>query len=156
MTFDVAKTGYEPDSVWNLRSLVMDKDWAVDARLQPIYLVAEASSLSATLDPGDRGAFVGEPYESDYCAPCKIFRLRTDSSSKIAIQLSWIGDAGLTLWALGGSIRARSASGTSEISVTISTVGGIESKIYVGLPSPNWQVQTLHTAVPFELTTSAP
>jgi len=130
---NVAATGFEPRR-WGVGATP-----GVDLRL-PIarrVVVMPGEPLAVSLTTYDLPYYVGEPYDSDYCRPCKLIRVGGDSSSASSfrrVHLRWTGDVVLGMWASEGtSGLAADVVGPRHLSVA--TVGvGDNRLLYVGVP----------------------
>lgn len=139
------------------------RDWAlpqvmgtaVKALLQRSVVVSDRSSLSVVLSPADLPSYVGEVYESDYCSPCKLIRLRATVPHEIKVVLRWSGEIPLQLWALAGVVKGAAQPSESELTVLVTTGAG-DTVLHVGLPLKDRTPQKIQQPVAFELTTSVP
>ena len=106
-----------------------DGPLTVEIFMQPRLVLSEIQPINATLYPDDQPSYVGESYESEYCAICKVVRLRSGVPT-VAVVLRWSGDRPLQLWA--GTDRA-AQSGPSEQTIVVASTGA-ETLLHVGLP----------------------
>lgn len=122
--------------------------------MQRMVVVSEGSSLLTQLSPADLPHYVGEPYESDYCRPCKVIRLRADHAGDVKVRLRWPPQFELRLWAHAGAIVGRAEPRTSELTAIVSAEPG-DTLLHVGFPFGGTP-QIVTTPLTFELTTSVP
>jgi hypothetical protein len=127
---------------------------AMNLTMQRMVVVSEGSSLLTQLSPADLSHYVGEPYESDYCRPCKVIRLRADHAGDVKVRLRWPPQFELRLWAHAGAIVGRAEPRTSELTAIVSAEPG-DTLLHVGFPFGG-APQILITPLTFELTTSVP
>jgi hypothetical protein len=109
--------------------------------MQPRYVLGEADRLPVTLMPDDSPHYVGEPYDSDYCAPCLLIRVRANSGLGVDVRLRWVESANAAMWeSYGNKCATDGPSGC-----TLHT-GGTRGDIilYVGLPLENGRPQVLN------------
>lgn len=108
--------------------------------MQRQYVLGEADKLPMMLMPHELPYYVGEPYESDYCAPCRLIRLRATAGLGVTVRLQWAASANAAMWESHGNKCA--ADGPSGCTVhTAGTTGHII--LYVGLPLENGRPQAL-------------
>ena len=104
--FTVARDGYETRLFAIQRTAA---DVSVDVILQPLIVIDSGSVAALTLSKRDLPHYVAEPYESDYCSPCKMIRLRTPANAQLRVELSWQSDDALGLWVQGQKVESTSA-----------------------------------------------
>ena len=127
-------------------------------RLQRTMLLTEMSSLAGIISPNDLPDYVGEPYESDYCSPCRPLRLRLSVKQNVRVELKWSGGAALQLWARvkdegpGDVVTAAAVPGQSTLVLNVPARQG-DTVLRVGLPLLGRSIQHLEAPVSFEVTT---
>ena len=120
--------------------------------MQRQYVLGEADKLPMMLMPHDLPHYVGEIYESDYCAPCRLIRLRATAGLGVTVRLQWGASANVAMWESYGSQCA--ADGPSGCTLhTVGTTGDII--LYVGLPLENGRGQALAQPLALELMSSS-
>lgn len=140
---------------------------AEQAQLQPIRLQPRLDftegSLQLNLSKVDLSYFTGEPYESDFCSPCKRVRLHSDKPRKVLVTLEWSGSAPLQLWIWVGSpaepeiphmetgyvIGGKAQQGDTHVTLEVMTQIG-DTVVHVGVPYDRTATAPLPT-VPFTL-----
>jgi hypothetical protein len=138
-----AREGYETRDGGMARG---DGPVTLNVRMQRVLVLSDATPLADVLSPADLPYYVGEVYESDYCSPCKIIRLRAQTRA-VSIVLRWSGDQSLQLWALDS--RAVQ-SGPSQQTIVV-TPTSAETLLHVGLPWNDGMRQVLERPEAFEL-----
>jgi hypothetical protein len=139
---NVAASGFEPRG-WNMGATP-----GGDLRI-PIarrVVVTPGEPLAVSLTTYDLPYYVGEPYDSAYCRPCKLIRVGGDAGSASSVRrvhLRWTGDVVLGMWASEGtSGLAADVVGPRHLSVV--TVGVGENRLlYVGVPLRHELVQPI-------------
>jgi hypothetical protein len=106
-----------------------------------MYSVA-AGSISGTISAVDQGAWTGEPYDSEWCAPCKTIRLRSDSQRSLIVELRWPDGAPLQMWIWTGRsgfpsevVTPMVADGAMLASLRFVAIRG-ETIVHVGFADP--------------------
>jgi hypothetical protein len=147
------KPGYEQFLDHGL-TFTVTRDVTFNPQLQALFLLSEDARMVTTLYPDDFPYYVGEASDSDYCGPCKLFRIRPQQSGMMNITLRWDGAANLGAWALDGMVKAIAVPGVSEL--TIPLKGGVEEdiKLYVGLPLRGQSPQSLARETAVEVITA--
>jgi len=120
--------------------------------LQRQYVLGEAAQLSLTLMPNDNPYYIGEVYESDYCRPCQLIRLRAKAGAKVTLTLQWGASADVAMWQSHGSKCA--ADGPSRCTLQVQGAAG-DIIMYAGLPLENGRVQALQQPLAVELLSGA-
>jgi len=118
----------------------------MNVTMQRVLRLSDETPVADALSPNDLPDYVGEAYDSDYCSPCKVIRLRAQTR-EVSVVLRWTGDQSLQLWE---SDRRAVQSGPSEQTVVV-TPTGTERRLHVGLPWWTGARQTLEHAEAFEL-----
>lgn len=127
---------------------------SVDVQLAPLRLQRRlmlnvGDRMSSMIAPTDLGNWLGEPYEDDYCQPCKKIRVRLPSQGVVTLNLEWSGEMILHLWLRALEVGLPRGSGPNRISERISLPAG-EHVFYVGLPEVN-PAPLLHGPISFTL-----
>ena len=111
-------------------------------RLQKKMFLEPAGSISGTISAVDQGAWIGEPYDSEWCAPCKTIRLRSDSQRSLIVELRWPEGAPLQMWVWTGRpgfpsepVTPMVADGATLASLRFVAVRG-ETIVHVGFADP--------------------
>lgn len=141
----IAASGFEP-RLWGWGA----GDGPLDLRL-PIarrVVFTPGQPLTASLTTNDLPYYVGEPYDSDYCRPCKLIRVDGETGAAFTrVHLRWTGDVALDMWASEGTSGLTADVGPRHLSVL--TVGsGDARRLYVGVKLGN----VLARPIPFSLT----
>lgn len=130
---NVEATGFEPRR-WDVGAAP-----GSDLRI-PIarrVVVTPGEPLAVSLTTYDLPYYVGEPYDSDYCRPCKLIRVGGDAGSASSVRrvhLRWTADVALGMWASDGS-GGLSAEVVGPRHLSVSTIGGGDRRLlYVGVP----------------------
>jgi hypothetical protein len=119
--------------------------------MQRQYVLGEADKLPLTLMPHDNPYYVGEHYESDYCAPCQLIRLRATAGLGVNVRLQWAASANVAMWESYGNKCA--ADGPSGCTVHVTGTTG-DIILYVGLTRENGRPQALAQPLALELMSS--
>jgi hypothetical protein len=140
-------SGFEPRR-WDLGASP-DANFRLPIARRVVVTPGEPLAVSLTTD--DLPYYVGEPYESDYCRPCKLIRVGGEAGSASParrVHLRWTEDVALGMWASNGFIGiAAEVVGSRHLSVR--TIGVGDSRLlYVGVPLRN----TLPQPITFSLT----
>ncbi len=100
------------------------------------------------LMPHDNAYYVGEVYESDYCRPCQLIRLRATPGLGVNVRLQWAASASVAMWeSYGNKCAPDGPSGC-----TVHTAGRTADIIlYVGLPLESGRSQALAQPLALEL-----
>ena len=131
------------------------RDWGMPAgegpvtlniRMQRVLVLSDAIPIADVLSPADLPYYVGEVYDSDYCAPCKMIRLPAQTRA-MSIVLRWSGDQSLQLWQ---SDTRAVQSGSSQQTIDVGPAS-TETLLHVGLPLNGGIRQVLEHPESFEL-----
>jgi hypothetical protein len=127
----VVAAGYETGERGWIRG---QSDVTLHVVLQRTVVVGVGGQVTLDLTNDDLPYYVGEAYDSDYCAPCKLVRISgLAGTGRARVTLRWdaSGDSGLQLWASDGYNVIPAPPGDAGTRVV--EVGARDS-IYVGLP----------------------
>jgi hypothetical protein len=111
-------------------------------RLQRKMFLDLAGSISGTISAVDQSGWIGEPYDSDWCAPCKTVRLRSDSQRSVTLELRWSADAPLQMWVwtAGAGLRSDVVTPTVGGGATLASLRFVairgETILHVGFADP--------------------
>lgn len=99
----------------------------LDFKLQQNITLQPGTPVTLSLNSNDLLYFTGEPYESEYCGPCKVIDVRGGKTASIR----WTGDVNLQMWASNGySVAGAHPDGENSQSVDLAGF----TRLYVGLP----------------------
>jgi len=139
---EVTATGYEPGYLTLLPGPLVVRP----VRLQPRVVVAPGLPVRVQLTNDHPALWVGEPYESDSCGPCKVIRfavpLNPLNRPVTEVRVEWTGPDALQMWAANGLLAERD--GRTLVVRTI-------DRVYIGLGRTSG-VRTLTEPVTLTLT----
>lgn len=128
---------YEP-SIWGFGASSEDVQLA-PIRVQRKIFVDESAAVSATISALDLDQWIGEPYDTDLCEPCKVIRLRSSTQRKVRLDLSSSGGDSIAMWTGGTVVTANpilAAAGETVILVGVLTRYGFPRPPFVAPPIP--------------------
>ncbi len=92
------------------------------------------TTLSDRLANDGSHAYVGEVYESDYCAPCKFYSLAAPSDADVRIDLNWTGSGTFGLWSNRSGTVMNGQPGSAPATLSVTITRGSTVSIFVGAP----------------------